>query len=151
MKKSLSIAAASAMLLGVSACGGGPGTGTPPDSEEGMASEPAGDDEGAATEGEEEEPGGDPAGGQAAMPDLSGEELEVAAVWTGTEEERFGMVLDAFEQATGATIQYTSTGNDIGRRLTPRVEGGSPPDVAMLPQPVRRTVVASRVSRVSRA
>src|SRR5690606_36468741 len=73
--------------------------------------------------------------GGLALPDLSGEELEVAAVWTGTEEERFNLVLDAFEQETGATIQYTSTGDDIAPVLTPRVAGGNPPDVAMLPQP----------------
>src|SRR5690606_11481292 len=128
----------------VSACGGDTGTDTPADTEEDVASEPAGE-EGEGDEGEGgEETGEDPAGGEAAMPDLSGEELEVAAVWTGTEEERFGRVLDAFEQATGATIQYTSTGNDIGPVLTPRVEGGSPPDVAMLPQPGLLTEFAGR-------
>lgn len=139
MRKTLGIVAASTLIL--AACGGDTGTDTPADETE--DSSPTVEETGADT-GEDtgEETGA--AGGELALPDLTGEELEVAAVWTGTEEERFRMVLDAFEEATGATIQYTSTGNDIGPVLTPRVEGGSPPDVAMLPQPGLLTEFAQR-------
>lgn len=66
---------------------------------------------------------------------LEGEELEVAAVWTGTEQDRFTLVLDAFEEQTGASVTFTSTGDDIAAVLTPRISGGDPPDVAILPQP----------------
>jgi alpha-glucoside transport system substrate-binding protein len=76
--------------------------------------------------------------GAAADPDLAeldGETVEVAAVWTGTEEERFVEVLDALEEETGATVTYTATGDDIAAALGPRLAGGRPPDVAILPQP----------------
>jgi ABC-type glycerol-3-phosphate transport system substrate-binding protein len=85
--------------------------------------------------------GGDGGGGgdQGAAPveegSLEGEELEVAAVWTGTEQDRFTLVLDAFEEQTGASVTFTSTGDDISAVLTPRISGGDPPDVAILPQP----------------
>jgi ABC-type glycerol-3-phosphate transport system substrate-binding protein len=67
--------------------------------------------------------------------DLAGVEVEVAGVWTGTEQEAFRDVLDAFEEQTGASVTYTSTGDDIAAALGPRISGGSPPDVAVLPQP----------------
>lgn len=67
--------------------------------------------------------------------DLSGQSIEVAAVWTGAEQERFQMVLDSFAEQTGADVTFTSTGDDIAAVLGPRVEGGDPPDVAVLPQP----------------
>jgi ABC-type glycerol-3-phosphate transport system substrate-binding protein len=67
--------------------------------------------------------------------DLSGVTLEVAAVWTGEEQRNFEQVLAAFEEATGATVNYTSTGDDIAAVLGSRIAGGNPPDVAMLPQP----------------
>ncbi len=74
-------------------------------------------------------------GSAAALPKLDGTTLEVAAVWTGDEQKNFQKVLADFEQKTGATVKYTSTGDQIASVLTPRVKGGSPPDVAVLPQP----------------
>lgn len=44
-------------------------------------------------------------------------------------------MLDAFEQRTGATVRYTSGGNDLPALLNSRLAGGSPPDVALLSQP----------------
>jgi hypothetical protein len=67
--------------------------------------------------------------------DLSGQTVEVAATWTGAEQERFEMVLDAFAEQTGATTRFRSAGDDIAAFLGPRIEGGDPPDVAILPQP----------------
>lgn len=67
--------------------------------------------------------------------DLSGETVEVAGVWTGTEQERFQLVLDAFAQQTGATVRFRSAGDDVAAYVGPRIEGGDPPDVAILPQP----------------
>jgi ABC-type glycerol-3-phosphate transport system substrate-binding protein len=66
---------------------------------------------------------------------LDGEEVEVAAVWSGAEQKSFRAVLDAFEDRTGASVTYTSTGDDIAAVLTPRIAGGDAPDVAILPQP----------------
>jgi ABC-type glycerol-3-phosphate transport system substrate-binding protein len=67
--------------------------------------------------------------------DLSGQTVEVAATWTGAEQDRFQMVLDAFAEQTGATVRFRSAGDDIAAYVGPRIEGGDPPDVAMLPQP----------------
>lgn len=79
--------------------------------------------------------GGGPA--REAPTDLEGQTIEVAAVWgedTG-EATSFADIIAAFEEETGATVTYTSTGDDIATVLGPRVEGGEPPDVAILPQP----------------
>lgn len=67
--------------------------------------------------------------------DLSGESVEVAAVWTGEEQASFQEVLNAFAEETGAEVSFTSTGEDIATVLGTRIEGGNPPDIAMLPQP----------------
>ncbi len=72
------------------------------------------------------------AGGQGA---LAGETVEVAAIWTGAEQDSFRAVLDAFEKRTGATVRYTSGGDDLPALLNSRLAGGSPPDVALLGQP----------------
>ena len=55
---------------------------------------------------------------------LDGEQVEVAAVWSGAEQKSFRAVLDAFEKRTGASVTYTSTGDDIAATLTPRIAGG---------------------------
>ncbi|WP_432870698.1 ABC transporter substrate-binding protein [Microbispora rosea] len=74
------------------------------------------------------------ADGGAAKP-LEGTKVEVAAKWTGDEQANFEKVLKAFEEKTGATVTYASTGEDTGAYLGPRIQGGNPPDVAILPQP----------------
>ena len=79
--------------------------------------------------------GGDEGAEREAAGDLQGETVEVAAVWTGAEQQRFQMILDAFGEETGAQTKFTSTGDDIAAVLGPRVEAGDPPDVAILPQP----------------
>ncbi|MFD4421126.1 ABC transporter substrate-binding protein [Agromyces sp. NPDC058484] len=67
--------------------------------------------------------------------DFSGETLEVAAAWSGEEQDNFEAVLAEFEAQTGATVNYTSFGDNASTVLGAQVEGGSPPNVAMLPQP----------------
>ena len=67
--------------------------------------------------------------------DLSGETVEATATWTGAEQERFEMVLAGFAEQTGATVRYRSAGDDVAAYVGPRIEGGDPPDVAILPQP----------------
>lgn len=74
------------------------------------------------TDGDDEQPqGGDP--------------INVAAVWTGSEQERFEAVLAAFTESTGIEASFRSTGDDIAAFLGTQIEGGSPPDVAVIPQP----------------
>ncbi|MDQ4142235.1 MAG: ABC transporter substrate-binding protein [Actinomycetota bacterium] len=78
-------------------------------------------DVGGGNGGEEEDTGG-------------GGSVSVAAVWTGTEQESFQAVLDAFTEQTGIDTEYQSNA-DIGTFLGTQIEGGEPPDVALLPQP----------------
>jgi maltose-binding protein MalE len=61
--------------------------------------------------------------------------MEVAAVWSGQEQASFKQVLDAFTAKTGTQVTFTSTGDNIATVLRTRIEGSSPPDVAVLPQP----------------
>jgi spermidine/putrescine-binding protein len=65
---------------------------------------------------------------------LKGQSIQVYAVWSGSEQANFKQVLDAFTQKTGATVTYTSTGDNMSTVLGSKIEGGAPPDVAMLPQ-----------------
>jgi alpha-glucoside transport system substrate-binding protein len=76
-----------------------------------------------------------PAAGPAAGGDLSGQTVEVAAVWADKEQAAFQKVLAGFEKKTGAKVTYTSAGDELPTVLQTRIAGGSPPDVAVLPQP----------------
>ncbi|MDT0310001.1 ABC transporter substrate-binding protein [Streptomyces sp. DSM 44917] len=69
------------------------------------------------------------------LPDLSGQELEVAAVWTGAERDNFLGVLEEFEALTGASVSYVPTGDNVSQYVSTRIEGGAPPDVVFVPQP----------------
>ncbi|WP_274559133.1 ABC transporter substrate-binding protein [Streptomyces spiramyceticus] len=68
------------------------------------------------------------------LPRLNGEEVQVAAVWTGPEQENFTKVLDEFEKRTGAKVTFVPAQDPIVNFLGTKIAGGSPPDVAMLPQ-----------------
>jgi multiple sugar transport system substrate-binding protein/alpha-glucoside transport system substrate-binding protein len=76
---------------------------------------------------------GDDGGDDGGEEQVSGE-VNVAAVWTGGEQENFEAVLDAFTEETGIETTYKATGDDVGAYLGTQIEGGNPPDVAMLPQ-----------------
>ncbi len=81
--------------------------------------------------------------------DLSGQAVEVAATWTGAEQENFEQVIALFEEETGADVTFTSAGDDIVAFLGPRIEGGDPPDVAILPQPGTQADLAAQGALVS--
>jgi len=66
---------------------------------------------------------------------LQGQQLEVAAVWSGEEQASFEKVLLRFEKRTGARVRFTSTGRNIATALGQRIRAGDTPDVAILPQP----------------
>lgn len=72
---------------------------------------------------------------EGALPDLSGQSLEVAAIWTDVEQERFEMVLSAFEEETGADITYTPAGDNMDVFLEGRIAREGAPDVAIVAQP----------------
>ncbi|MGV9454962.1 ABC transporter substrate-binding protein [Streptomyces sp. NPDC003635] len=74
------------------------------------------------------------AGSSVQLPKLDGQTLEVAAVWTGPEQDNFTKVLDEFEKRTGAKVNFVPTGNNTSTFLGTKIQGGQPPDVAFLPQ-----------------
>ncbi|SFB40484.1 carbohydrate ABC transporter substrate-binding protein, CUT1 family [Amycolatopsis marina] len=74
-------------------------------------------------------------GGDVPSADLSGQTLEVAGVWSGDEQAAFEEVLALFEERTGAEVTYTSATDDLPTVLQTRVDGKTPPNVAVLPQP----------------
>ncbi|MFG2359474.1 ABC transporter substrate-binding protein [Streptomyces sp. NPDC048521] len=69
------------------------------------------------------------------LPKLNGASLEVAAVWTGTEQANFKKVLAEFEKRTGAKVTFVPAQDPIINFLGSKIAGGQPPDVALLPQP----------------
>src|SRR5918999_6121600 len=79
------------------------------------------------------DPGAEDEGGDGEA-EGGGQEVSVAAVWTGVEQEGFEAVLQAFEEESGNTYTYQSS-DDLAAFLGTQIEGGEPPDVAMLPQP----------------
>jgi len=54
-----------------------------------------------------------------------GGELSVVAVWTGSEQESFQAVLDAFSEDSGVEVRYQSS-EDLGTFLGTQIEGGDP-------------------------
>ncbi|GGY76847.1 sugar ABC transporter substrate-binding protein [Streptomyces geysiriensis] len=106
--------AAGALALSLTACGGDDDGG--------------GDDKGQGDGGKE-------TAATVTLPQLDGESLEVAAVWTGAEQKNFEKVLDEFEKRTGAQVTFVPAQDPIINFLGSKVAGGAPPDVAMLPQP----------------
>ncbi|MFE0426739.1 ABC transporter substrate-binding protein [Streptomyces sp. NPDC058953] len=69
------------------------------------------------------------------LPRLDGQTVQVAAVWSGKEQENFVKVLDEFEKRTGAKVTFVPAQDPIVNFLGTKIAGGSPPDVALLPQP----------------
>ena len=65
----------------------------------------------------------------------SGGSIEVAAVFTGEERTNFEAVLDSFTESSGVETSFTSAGDDMATFLGNKIEGGSPPDVALIAQP----------------
>ncbi|MFJ7767008.1 ABC transporter substrate-binding protein [Streptomyces sp. NPDC097107] len=65
---------------------------------------------------------------------LGGQSVTVAGVWSGTEQENFQKVLDAFSEKTGATTSFVSTGDNVSTVVGSKIEGGNAPDVVMVPQ-----------------
>src|ERR1019366_9086594 len=57
------------------------------------------------------------------------------AEWTAQEQQDFLAALAPFEAETGITVNYQGKGNNMDTALTAAVSGGSPPDVALVPDP----------------
>ncbi|GGX90110.1 ABC transporter substrate-binding protein [Streptomyces fructofermentans] len=112
--KAAAAVVAGAMALTLTACGGG---NDDEDSDKGGGGGKTGDSSAAVR-----------------LPKLNGEKLEVAAVWTGPEQDNFTKVLEEFEKRTGAEVSFVPTGNNTSTFLGTKIQGGKPPNVAFLPQ-----------------
>lgn len=75
-------------------------------------------------------------------------EGEVEVVWVRgadhPEGQAFLEVLAGFTEATGYEVNYQGLGDDLPTIVGTRIEGGDPPDVAVLPQPGLLTDLAGR-------
>lgn len=78
--------------------------------------------------------------------DLSGQTLEILAVWAAdsAEGQNFKLVMDEFASQTGVEITYQGASEDMTTVLATRVEANNPPGIAMLPQPGLLSDLAAR-------
>lgn len=65
---------------------------------------------------------------------LEGQTLNVMGPWTGADQDLVLSVFAYFEAATGAKINYTGS-NSSEQDIQIAVDGGTPPDIAISPQP----------------
>ncbi|MGI5182426.1 ABC transporter substrate-binding protein [Dactylosporangium sp. CA-152071] len=61
--------------------------------------------------------------------------VEVVAKWSGVEQTNFKKVLEHFQKKTGVKTIYTSAGDDVASFLNQKISGGTPPSIALIPQP----------------
>lgn len=66
--------------------------------------------------------------------DLSGKEITVFGPWLGPDQELVESIFAYFELATGADIVYAGS-DSFEQQIVIDVQGGSPPNVAVFPQP----------------
>ncbi len=65
----------------------------------------------------------------------AGQSVEIAADWSAAEQAKFQVALDTFVNRTGATVKYTSGGDDLAGLINSRIAEGTPPDIALISQP----------------
>jgi alpha-glucoside transport system substrate-binding protein len=89
----------------------------------------------AACTGDSGESGAESGGESAAAADLEEGDgsIVVTSLWGGTEQEAFEAVLTAFTEETGITAEYEPNRTDYATVLRTRIQGGNPPDVAIIP------------------
>ena len=75
--------------------------------------------------------------------DLSGETISVFGPWLGVDETLVNSVFAYFEAAAGATVRYAGS-DSFEQQILIDVEAGSPPNVAIFPQPGLAADIAAR-------
>ena len=68
------------------------------------------------------------------MMDLSGEEIRVFSPWLGVDRDLVESVFAYFEEATGADVVHAGS-DDFEQQIIIDIEAGSPPNIAVFPQP----------------
>ncbi|RJE82264.1 ABC transporter substrate-binding protein [Paracoccus onubensis] len=71
---------------------------------------------------------------KAAHGDLDGQSFTVLGPWLGVDQDLFTSLLPYFEEATGAKVNYSGS-DSFEQQIVIDSEAGSPPDVAVFPQP----------------
>jgi len=66
--------------------------------------------------------------------DLSGETVTVLGPWLGPDKDLVESVIAYFEEATGADVQYSGS-DSFEQQIVIDSEAGSPPNIAVFPQP----------------
>jgi ABC-type glycerol-3-phosphate transport system substrate-binding protein len=79
----------------------------------------------------------------AAEHDLSGETVTITGPWTGLDAQMVNNVLAYFAAATGATVNYTGS-DSFEQDIVISAQAGSPPNLAVFPQPGLASDMASR-------
>lgn len=69
--------------------------------------------------------------------------VSVIGVWGGGEIEAFTEVVAGWEEESGGTMEFEGT-RDLSAILRARVEGGNPPDLAILPNPALMEELAAQ-------
>ncbi len=80
---------------------------------------------------------------KAAHGDLKGQTLTIFGPWRGEDEALVQSMLDYFRAATGVDVKYSSSEN-YEQQIVIDTQAGSPPDVAVLPQPGLIAELASK-------
>ena len=71
---------------------------------------------------------------KAANSSLSGQSLTIFGPWRGEDQVLFESIFAYFENATGIDVQYSSSEN-YEQQIVIDTQAGSPPNIAILPQP----------------
>ena len=71
---------------------------------------------------------------KAAHPDLEGQSFNILGPWLGGDQELFSSVIAYFNDATGAQANYSGS-DSFEQQIVIDSEAGSPPDIAVFPQP----------------
>ncbi|WP_189609749.1 ABC transporter substrate-binding protein [Saccharospirillum salsuginis] len=75
--------------------------------------------------------------------DLSGQVVTVAGPWLTPENAIFEGIVSHFEEATGADVQYSGS-DSFEQQIVIDLQAGSPPNLAIFPQPGLAADMASR-------
>jgi alpha-glucoside transport system substrate-binding protein len=75
--------------------------------------------------------------------DLSGQTLTISGPWTGLDAQNVQAMLRYFEEATGATVNYSGS-DSFEQDIVIAAQAGSPPNIAVFPQPGLAEDMAAR-------
>lgn len=75
--------------------------------------------------------------------DLEGQTLDMTGPWTGSDAELVESVIAYFEEATGATVNYSGS-DSFEQDIVISAQSGSAPNVAVFPQPGLAADMAAR-------